>query len=181
MTLKEMIPHLRAFAKQIKGILSSVQYVQHIPDATALINACYQNVDDKVAREGGYAQYGWHFSHKFAPGISEVGYLVATNHAVWCSPQGKLIDVTPFHPNPRLRPLNVDGKIFFLADNKAAPDRLEGYPLPNPMKFFALNTGKKLKAYIEELTQKEEVAYSEYSKKLAEQIAEQKKVQINTN
>ncbi|WP_461137394.1 hypothetical protein, partial [Spirosoma terrae] len=166
---------LRTFAKEIKGASSSVQDVQHLPDVRAIVNACYQNVDDKVAREGGSAQYGWHFSHKFAPDISEVGYLVATNHAVWRSPLGKLIDITPFHPDQSLRPLNLEGKVLFLADNKAEPARFEAYPLPHPMKYYALNSGKKLKAYVEELTQKEEAACAEYNKELIEQITEQKR------
>ena len=173
-----MLPHFQNFAKSMRCTSTSVKPVPYLPDSSAIVNACYQNVEDKVARDGGSAQYGWHFSHKYAPGISEVGYLVATHHAVWRSPKGQLIDVTPFHPTQSLRPLNLDGKVYFLIDDKAEPARIEGYPVPLPMKYFALNSGKKLKAYLDELSIKEEASCAEYNRQLAEQIASQRAIDL---
>lgn len=170
MSINEMMPHFRAFAKSMKCASTSIRPVPYLPDLSAIVNACYQNVDDKVVRDGGGAQYGWYFRLMYATTISDIGYLTATHHAVWRSPKSQLIDVTPLNPNQSLHPLNLNGKIYFLIDDKAEPARIEGYPLPLPMKFYALNNGKKLMAYLEELTKKEEAACAEYNQKLKEEI-----------
>ncbi len=49
---------------------------------------CFYNVEDKIANDGGHIVYGWKL-HK--------GRLLdeAERHAVWKSPKGHLIDITP--------------------------------------------------------------------------------------
>jgi len=52
------------------------------------INNCYYNVSDKVKRDGGKAIYGW--------AIWYSNYICEGEmHAVWQSPIGELIDITP--------------------------------------------------------------------------------------
>jgi hypothetical protein len=46
------------------------------------------------------------------------------------------------------------------------------------MKYFPLNNGKKLKAYLEELTTKDEASCAEHNRQLIEQIAPQKEANI---
>jgi hypothetical protein len=64
---------------------------------------CFHNVEDKVANDNGQIVYGW----KLHKGI----FLEeAERHAIWKSPNGELVDVTPDDV--------YKDKILFLADDK---------------------------------------------------------------
>ncbi len=64
-------------------------------------NNCFYNVMKKVALDGGHIVYGWKIHH---------GKLLdeAERHAVWRSPNGELIDISPFNSN---------GKITFIEED----------------------------------------------------------------
>ena len=50
------------------------------------------------------------------------GYLIAVHHAVWHSPTGELVDVTPLHDNPKHQPISQGGDVLlFLVDTNAQP------------------------------------------------------------
>lgn len=68
----------------------------------AKINSCFFNVEEKVKLDGGMVHYGWAIFK--TPNIYE-----AERHAVWESPDGTLIDITP-------RP-NYLSRIMFVSDN----------------------------------------------------------------
>ncbi len=93
---------------------------RHEPDADARPNECFANCQRRVARSGGAAQCGWVFNFR-----RESDYVVATAHAVWRSPDGDLIDITPMLPTHNLpesvlRPLpDIVGRLVFLPDAKA--------------------------------------------------------------
>lgn len=79
--------------------------VRPVPYARVL--ECFDNVDEKVRRDGGTRQLGWQlWRGRF---LTEAEF-----HAVWCSPVGGLHDITP-------KPANVQS-ILFLPDPSAAHD-----------------------------------------------------------
>lgn len=70
------------------NIQSEPFFVDIIPEADAEYGDCFPNVERKVQREGGSAVYGWQFA--------EYAYMIeAEFHAIWQSPEGKIIDITP--------------------------------------------------------------------------------------
>ena len=168
MTQSEFLKHLSTFARTIS--YQSFGLISHIPEPDSIVNACYQNAERKVSQDGGSVQYGWIFAHRRTAAFESVGYFIATHHAVWRDSNRRLIDVTPFNTEVMHQPLNLDNKVYFLADDKAEPVPIKGMPGPLPMKFFPLNNGKKLLAYIEELRSKEEEACQEYYKSIANQV-----------
>ena len=76
------------------------------PEFDAIVADCFFNVERKIARDGGSVQYGWCI-------WSEESILIEGEfHAVWKSPKGELVDITP----------KIDGelKILFVPDNKTS-------------------------------------------------------------
>jgi len=81
-------------------------YVPVQPEVDATVNECFPNVQAKIARAGGQMLCGWQlweWSHVL---------IEAEFHAVWVSPEGDMVDITPkpegetrilFVPNSRLR------------------------------------------------------------------------------
>jgi hypothetical protein len=86
------------------GISGVPQYLRCKPELGALINECFPIVDAKVKAEGGQRVLGWQ--------IWQTSLLVeAEFHAVWVSPTGELLDITP-------KPLPFS-EILFISDPKA--------------------------------------------------------------
>ena len=70
------------------GIVDDLVYVDVIPDNDAILGECYPNVIRKVERSAGEVVYGWKFY--------EFSYMIeAEFHAIWKSPHGKFVDITP--------------------------------------------------------------------------------------
>lgn len=93
---------------------------------------CYANCTDKVTSGGGAVVYGWVFSGRW-----EHAYVIATAHAVWRSPSGDLIDITPRLPPPDPLPDNAlpplketgSGHWLFLPDPNARERPSRALPL----------------------------------------------------
>ena len=66
-----------------------LKYVKVLPEPDAEINESFSNLERKIERDGGGIQYGW--AIWYLPGI----LMEAEFHAVWVSPRGELIDVSP--------------------------------------------------------------------------------------
>ena len=66
-----------------------LQYVKVLIESDAEINECFPNLERKTKRDGGGIRYGW--AIWYLPGI----LMEAEFHAVWVSPKGELIDVSP--------------------------------------------------------------------------------------
>lgn len=127
--------------------------IYHEPEPWALPRACFANAWRKVELSGGRHRYGWTFHLKVRPGIGE--YLFLTHHAVWNHPDGRLIDVTPFHDDKLHHPLMIDGSILFLVDNGAEPIVQGEVISPLPLRYFALGDGVEINRYVNELNEKE--------------------------
>jgi hypothetical protein len=85
-------------------------YVPVATEVNARVNECLDAVTEKVNTSGGTIEYGWNIWK--APLLTEAEF-----HAVWKSPAGTLIDVTPKEP-PEERILFVpDGRNLW-ADRK---------------------------------------------------------------
>ena len=118
---------------------SSIQMVPIAVEPGAVPNTCFGNVRDKISRDGGSQQLGWAFQH-----IPETGLLVAIHHAVWVSPAGDLLDITPHEAREAV--ILEQGQILFLPDESATllndGSLLSGLARPN--KAFPLSRNKKL-------------------------------------
>ena len=90
------------------------------PDVNAVVNECFPNVEAKIASSGGRMLCGWQ--------LWEWPHVLveAEFHAVWVSPEGEMIDITPkqhgetqilFVPDERLR---YEGRAI---DNRRQPLR----------------------------------------------------------
>jgi len=79
------------FLKELLNLINSdhpLRTVRVQVDPAAKINNCYYNVSDKVKHDGGKTIYGW--------AIWNSNYICEGEmHAVWQSPIGELIDITP--------------------------------------------------------------------------------------
>lgn len=83
------------------GIEIEPMILDIIPDADAEYGSCFVNVLNKVREEKGEIIYGWQFC--------EYPYMIeAEFHAVWKSPNGQLIDITPSISN--------ENQILFIID-----------------------------------------------------------------
>lgn len=156
---------LKTFARSISH--QPLGPILHLPEPFAAENTCYENVIRKIEASSGNIQYGWTFLHRLTANFESVGYFVATHHAVWRSPVGQLVDITPFHSEPKHRPYAPNDRLYFLVDDKAQLVRIGNVEAPLPLKFFPLNNGKKLLAYVEQLRNNEEEVcqklYAEYA------------------
>jgi hypothetical protein len=153
-TEKVFIEGVRAFSSEISRQLLCQAYYQ--PEAGARPLCCFQNVWEKVARDGGGPLFGWTFSYRFNPQHGD--YIVATHHAVWCAPDNRLIDVTPFTPDPAGHPYTLDKYVLFLVDEAAQPFERGALLAPMPLKYFALGDSQSLREYLAELAEREEKA-----------------------
>ncbi len=79
------------------------QYVKVLIESDAEINECFANLERRIKRDGGRIQFGW--AIWYLPGI----LMEAEFHAVWISPEGDLIDISP-------RPIQFK-EIMFLPDS----------------------------------------------------------------
>lgn len=108
-------------------------------EAGAEAGFCFRNVREKVGRDGGRQQLGWLFQH--VPGT---GVLVAIHHAVWVSPSGASIDITPHGECEYV--LVEQGGLLFLPDDTATllTDRTSTCGLARPNRAFPLSKNKRL-------------------------------------
>jgi hypothetical protein len=149
----DVIEVLQAFAATISR--EGLHGAQHAPEAWAAAARCFENVLRKIDRSGGAALTGWTFGDRLAP--SGGGYLLATHHCVWLSPQKKIIDVTPFHTDERHVPATTpDGTVIFLPDGEATPVRAGNALAPRPIRFFAIGDDPLLREYVASKQRKED-------------------------
>lgn len=162
--LKEVIDRIQAIAPTISS--EPLAGARHDPEASALPTQCFANAERKARRAGGGVVYGWMFHARELAALPGRCYLIAVNHAVWGAPDKKLIDVTPFHSDPKHHPIAVNGNVvLFLIDPCATPLRNKDVGLALPSWFFPLTDDEAVAAHVAELTSKELV---EWEKQVAE-------------
>jgi hypothetical protein len=98
---------VRAFCSEINS-KSNPTYVKVTPRDFALPRECFYNVRTAIESFGGQFAYGW--TIWLWPNV----LIEAEHHAVWKTPSGRLIDVTPKAEGER--------KIVFLQDDSATYD-----------------------------------------------------------
>ncbi|HDZ9207825.1 TPA: SEC-C domain-containing protein [Vibrio cholerae] len=125
-TPKEIDEVVMVFCKEVVAG-SNPYYVNVLPDSWAKPNECFHNVARKVEVEQGDIVYGWQVW--IWPGI----FIEAEFHAIWQSPSGEFIDITPkqcnssnilFIPAPKLKyhGSHVDNIRKNLSQNKLVDD-----------------------------------------------------------
>lgn len=123
-------------------------YLTVHPEATADVNECFPNVEAKSAREGGRMLCGWQ--------LWEWPHVMveAEFHAVWLSPEGEMVDITPkphgetrilFVPDERRRytGITVDNVRMPLRDDQL----IRHFIRVSEMKTVALNRGERAAQY----------------------------------
>jgi hypothetical protein len=82
------------------------------PDALANVSLCYDNVLEKITRDGGSIAYGYVFYR--------VGSIMdAIPHVIWRDAKGALIDITPHDFFSGTYNVGIGDKQLFLADDAA--------------------------------------------------------------
>ncbi len=104
-TPKEITQKIRLLASRVAPGETPL-YVSVLPEPGALPNECFQNTEVKAQRDAGSVVYGWQLWEW--PRV----LIEAEFHAVWRSPDGRLIDITP-------RP-NGEERILFVTDQQRA-------------------------------------------------------------
>jgi hypothetical protein len=127
----------------------------HRPEQMARSNRSFRNVADKVIYDGGAAIHGWVLHYRAGGDIPGEGYLLAEHHAVWHSPDGRLVDVTPY-PKAALRPISPGEDTLFLVDAGALPEKRGKHFIPLPSRAFALSEDEALVAYVAVLNRQAE-------------------------
>jgi hypothetical protein len=128
-------------------------FVPHRPEDWASHTNCFQNVREKVRLAGGSGEVGWMFLHRMSPRFGD--YVVATHHAIWCSPGNELADVTALHPEIKHQPFRTATGILFLGDPKAQPRLIEHEIAPLPSRFFPIGKDPSLAEYVKGLQRRE--------------------------
>jgi hypothetical protein len=72
------------------------------PSSDALVNNCFSNVANKVKLHGGSVCYGWAI-------LQQMHMIEAEKHAIWKTPDGGYIDITP-------RPIPIKAIQFVIDD-----------------------------------------------------------------
>lgn len=109
-----------AVTKQLLGLTCKLApgqspiYLQVQPEADSKMNECFPNVEAKIQKAGGSIVYGWQLWEW--PHV----LIEAEFHAVWCSSEGVIKEITPKQ--------NGEEKILFLPDPKRV---YRGTPIDN--------------------------------------------------
>lgn len=112
----DVTPEIRTLCAEIvTGCLP--EFVKLRPDHAAEVRECFHNVTRVAERNGGGLVYGWALWEW--PRI----FIEAEHHAIWRSPSGELVDVTP-HEYPADR-------VLFLEDPSATYDFETAVRRPN--------------------------------------------------
>jgi len=90
------------------GVSEEPLYIDVTPEPYAEVKECFSAVNRKVDKDGGSRQLGWEIWQ--IPGIM----IEAEFHAVWKSPKGRLVDVTP-----KSKPID---RILFIPDRNSEYD-----------------------------------------------------------
>jgi len=98
----EKIDHRIASLVEEIGVSEKPLYIDVTPEPYAEVKECFSAVNRKVSRDGGNCQLGWQVWQ--IPDIM----IEAEFHAVWKSPQGTLVDITP-----KSKPIS---RILFIPD-----------------------------------------------------------------
>ena len=147
--------HVKAFAATISR--QQVGIILHRPESWAKPTQCFGNVDRKVAQDGGRKQFGWMFHVRRMASKPGAEYLIAANHAVWVARDGTVIDVTPFHADPKHEPITSEGgHVVFLVDDAAAPQVFGNVGVPRPSHFYALGDDPEVLRYVASLQRDEQ-------------------------
>ena len=112
--------------------------VKPAPDAS--LNECFPNVESMVKKYGGELASGW-VIWQWANILIE-----AEAHAIWKSPNGDMIDITPHDAGEKA--------IFFLPDEKVI---YAGTPIPSNR--MALTKSKLVERFIQLYTKWDDMAY----------------------
>ncbi|MCG8432991.1 MAG: hypothetical protein MJA83_03040 [Gammaproteobacteria bacterium] len=158
LTSSELNRAIKEFSREISD--QPLGLALHRPHPNAQHTNCIANALAVHKGYGGGVVYGWYFLHRFS--IEFGDYLIATHHAVWHNPSDlSLVDVTPFHPEQKHKPITQDGDLLFLVDDNAQPFRTGKFVVPLPSKFYAAKPWESLIKYVEKLQREECESYNE--------------------
>ncbi len=116
--IRKMPVEMRTLEKRSKLLLDFLREhglgepksVEYSPLVGCIQNYCFKNVDVQIAKAGGSLESGWVFRETRDVSLHTIA------HAIWITPQGRRMDITPWALPPERR-------ILFLPDPKVAPKR----------------------------------------------------------
>jgi len=150
-------PHIEIFAQTISEQPLGLAHHQPLPWATN--GRCFENAHRQAQEQGGRALFGWMFHYRIVADIPGPGYLIAVHHAVWhAPPDGRIVDVTPFHADAKHHPITQRGDVLFLVDTRALPISVGSTTIARSSKFYAVGTDKRLLAHVQHLQSEEDEA-----------------------
>ena len=157
LTEHELQQGIKKFASNIND--QPLSLVSHRPDTSAKHTNCIANVLAKKEKYGGSICYGWYFLHRMSTEFGD--YLISIHHAVWRNSSDlTLVDVTPFNPDEKHRPIAPNGDLLLLVDDNAQPICIEDTILPLPSRFHPLRSDSELENYITKLQREEYEFYN---------------------
>ena len=146
-TLMDVFNRIQAIAPQISR--DPLSGARHAPESWATTTQCFANAERKAIEAGGTMLPGWFFHFRDVATLPGRSYIIAVHHAVWLAPDKKLIDVTPFHSDPKHRPLVVNGDaVLFLVDQDAVPLKSATAGLALPSWFFPMTDDRDLAVHV---------------------------------
>ena len=148
--------HLKVFAQTISK--EPLGLALYRPQSWAQPTRCFENAERQAEQQGGSAILGWMFHYRVVADIAGPGYLIAAHHAVWHTTTGQLVDVTPFHADPKHHPIAPGGDVLFLVDSEARPVTVGSNITARPSRFHAIDRAERLVAHVRRLQQKEQEA-----------------------
>jgi hypothetical protein len=129
------------------GLKEKPEFLSCQPTPNSEINECFPNVENQIKKVGGTCVLGWQ--------IWKSTYLIeAEFHAVWQSPEGNLVDITPkkyginkilfiADPNAVYEGKQINNLRINITDNKLVDQFIEGH---NAI-FRILNKGERAFQY----------------------------------
>jgi hypothetical protein len=148
---------LQSFAASISP--QPLKLIRRAPESWAKLGECYVNAQKKAWWDGGSRRFGWMFNYLQFKGMPGEGCLKAIHHCVWQSKSFELVDVSPFHPDPRFEPLTQDGALVFLIDDQHKVMDHGHHLIPWPSRYYAVSDEKPLVDHVRMLNEKESGAY----------------------
>ena len=150
----DISPHVKVFARAISQ--GPLGLALHRPQSWAQPTRCFENATRQAELQGGRALFGWMFHYRVVADIPGPGYLIAAHHAVWHIPNGQLVDVTPFHVDPKHHPIAPGGDVLFLVDSDARPVAVGSNITARPSRFHAIDRDERLVAHVRRLQDEEQ-------------------------
>lgn len=131
--------------------LAEPKSVEYSPLVGCIEARCFVNVDEQISRAGGKMETGWAFRETLDVSMNTIA------HAIWITPQGRRMDITPW-------PIPPERRVLFLPDSRVAIKR--GYTAGHRTVYSTDSRIRSMELYELELDH----IYEEFFTKMGEEM-----------